>query len=365
MEMERVIPRRLEYQPALDGLRGLAVLAVMIYHQGHLAGGFLGVDVFFVLSGFLITTLLLMDRANTGRLVSASFWVRRARRLLPALVLFLVIVGIYAVTVAPHSEIGAIWGGSLATLFYFQNYWLIHHPVPGDYPLSHTWSLSIEEQFYLVWPVTIAFLVRFLRGRLWVVAMTSILIIASVSLMLGHYDHGQVGAAYLSTGSRGQELLVGAVLAFMLFGRRGPRSRAGQIGLEVAGFGAIGVVVVCVFTVTTTSAWLFKGGFLAIAASSAVLVAAAITPTSTRLRAVLSMRILVAVGLISYGLYLYHVPLDSFVNAQTLITNEAALVLMRFGASVAVAGASYVWVERPIRRSALTFGLRRRNAGSR
>jgi peptidoglycan/LPS O-acetylase OafA/YrhL len=121
-------PPRLEHQPALDGLRGLAVLAVMVFHQRYLGGGFLGVDVFFVLSGFLITTLLLIDHAKTGKAISLEFWRRRARRLFPPIIVFLAIITLYAATVAKPVDLAAIRHGAFATVLYVQNYWLIRHP---------------------------------------------------------------------------------------------------------------------------------------------------------------------------------------------------------------------------------------------
>ena len=162
---------RLRHEPALDGLRGVAVAGVLLFHGGHLAGGFLGVDAFFVLSGFLITTLLLAEARSRGRIALGAFWGRRARRLLPALVCVLAAVALYAAVWAKPDELATIRGDALATIGYFANwraiatsrdYWALFR---NPSPLDHTWSLAIEEQFYLVWPLLVAVLIRGCRVR--------------------------------------------------------------------------------------------------------------------------------------------------------------------------------------------------------
>src|SRR6476619_6540265 len=150
------------HQPALDGLRGLAVAGVLLFHGGHLRGGYLGVDAFFVLSGFLITTLLLVEARTNGRVALGAFWARRARRLLPALACVIAFVTVYAAVLAKPAELATIRSDALATITYVANwraiasshdYWaLFRQPSP----LEHTWSLAIEEQFYLLWPLLVA-----------------------------------------------------------------------------------------------------------------------------------------------------------------------------------------------------------------
>ncbi|WP_421118203.1 acyltransferase family protein [Aquihabitans daechungensis] len=159
---------RIAHLPALDGLRGLAVAGVLIYHGGYLTGGYLGVDLFFVLSGFLITSLLLVEHDGSGRVGLEGFWSRRARRLLPALYLFLLGVVVYAAVWARPIDLNQIRGDVYAALLYVSNWWYISQD--ADYwaislapsPLQHLWSLAIEEQFYVVWPLIV---VAVLRGR--------------------------------------------------------------------------------------------------------------------------------------------------------------------------------------------------------
>jgi peptidoglycan/LPS O-acetylase OafA/YrhL len=345
-------PARLAYQPALDGLRALAVIAVLVYHQAHLGGGFLGVDVFFVLSGFLITSLLLIDHQNTGRVISFGFWRRRARRLYPALLVLLAIAALYAATVAQPQNLKAIRNGSWATLLYVQNYWLIDHPRDFASPLNHTWSLSIEEQFYLVWPLVLAALIGLTRRTRWLVTAILALALASAAIMFYRYTTTHTtGSSYASTETRAQELLIGAALAAVLLRRR----IAGSRYLDFAGLVAFAFLVVLVFTGSNQKDFLYRGGFLLVAVASAVLITAIVSENGL-LRTALSWKPLVAIGLISYGLYLYHVPLFGFVDAQDVVRNEAGLVVMKIGLALIVATASYFLIERPIRHGALTRG---------
>ena len=161
-------PFNLGYRPALDGLRGVAVLAVMVYHSGLIRGGFLGVDVFFTLSGFLITTLLLEEYARTGTLAIGRFYIRRALRLLPALVAFLIFWGGVILTRIPSEYWSVLGGYLLGVLGYVANWLYIYWRPLGVF--SHTWSLAIEEQFYLVWPVLLFLLLRWVRRAPWIVA---------------------------------------------------------------------------------------------------------------------------------------------------------------------------------------------------
>jgi peptidoglycan/LPS O-acetylase OafA/YrhL len=346
-------PPRFAYQPALDGLRALAVIAVMVFHQRHLGGGFLGVDVFFVLSGFLITSLLLVDHAKTGKVVSLGFWRRRIRRLFPAILVLLVLVSIYAATVTKSSDLAAIRHGAVATLLYVQNYWLLHHPADFRSPINHTWSLSIEEQFYLVWPVLLAVLVHWTRRTRWLTSVIVALALGSAALMATRYlSTHTTGSSYGSTETRAQELLVGAALAVVLLRRK----LSGRL-LEAAGAIALAFLAFMVVNGGHLTPFLYKGGFLLVAIATAVLITAVVTDGNGLLRAALSWKPLVWIGLISYGLYLYHVPLFGFVDAQHLIESEPALVVMRFGLTLIVAIASYFVIERPIRRGALS-GMR-------
>src|SRR5271163_2488842 len=221
-------PVRFSYVPALDGLRAVAVLGVMLYHGGAplASGGFLGVNIFFVLSGFLITSLLLGEWAKRVSIRLGQFWARRARRLLPALLVMLIGVAIYAKVFATPGEFADLRLDSLSTLFYVANWHFIASG--GNYfnltaqpsPLAHMWSLSIEEQFYIVWPPVALLLLHLGRRlrpsrRLWPLLATAVVgAVASAVDMRLSYQHGaSIMRLYEGTDTRCQDILVGATLA--------------------------------------------------------------------------------------------------------------------------------------------------------
>src|SRR2546430_14428904 len=236
------------YQPALDGLRALAVLGVLLYHAGvsWAPGGFLGVDAFFVLSGFLITSLLVDEWRTRGRIDFRRFWARRARRLLPALVLVVIAVGAYAVFGARPDELGRIRRDTLGSVLYVANWRQLFESsyfakLATPSPLRHTWSLGIEEQWYLVWPLALVVMVRVTAGRRWaVIGMAAALAFGSAALMAVLFDPGDPSRVYYGTDTRAQALLLGAVLAFLVTSPRSRRPRqatatASLIALECAG----------------------------------------------------------------------------------------------------------------------------------
>ncbi|MGH9206800.1 MAG: acyltransferase family protein, partial [Acidimicrobiales bacterium] len=222
---------RRQHLPALDGLRAIAVAAVIVYHFnfGWAAGGYLGVDLFFVLSGFLITGLLIEERMATGGISLPRFWARRARRLFPALLVVLGAIVLYAVAGGPNIDPNALRGDVLGTLFYVANWHFIavdnpyFAPFATPSPLEHTWSLAIEEQFYVVWPLVVLLLAK-LGGRDWrrfTMVSTVVLALASVvDMAMRAHGSGDVSRAYFGTDSRAFELMVGAFLALWMEGPR-------------------------------------------------------------------------------------------------------------------------------------------------
>jgi peptidoglycan/LPS O-acetylase OafA/YrhL len=214
------------YVPALDGLRALSVLGVMLYHGGSLTGGFLTIDVFFVLSGFLITSLLLGEWVKRVTIRLGQFWARRARRLLPALLVMLVGVALYAKLFATPGEFANLRLDSLSTLFYVANW----HFIIGNSnyfvqtaqtsPLAHMWSLSIEEQFYIVWPPVVLVMLHLGRRlrpsrRLWPVMATAVAgaVASAVEMRLLFLHHAPIMRIYEGTDTRSQDILVGSALA--------------------------------------------------------------------------------------------------------------------------------------------------------
>ena len=234
----------LHHIPALDGLRGLAVAGVLTFHGNHLVGGYLGVDLFFVLSGFLITSLLLREGGDTGTVALGAFWIRRARRLLPALFGLLAGVVVFARVWATPFELDAIRTDALATVFYAANWqaiWSGHgywdlFTTPS--PLQHTWSLAIEEQFYLVWPLVVFGLIRLRRGARAslapaVLAVAGTLGALSIAWMVLRYEPGtDPSRVYFGTDTRAGSILLGASLAAWLAWRGTARRAAGRWALE-------------------------------------------------------------------------------------------------------------------------------------
>jgi peptidoglycan/LPS O-acetylase OafA/YrhL len=366
--------------PALNGLRALAVLGVMAYHLnlGWASGGYLGVDLFFVLSGFLITTLLLEEWTKTGRVDLSEFWARRAKRLLPALFLVLVALGAYLVFNAqfggPGSnglvDLSGLRGDALATLFYVGNWHSIfaHQSYFAQFsapsPLQHTWSLAIEEQFYLVWPPLLLLLLRG-AGRAWrrvglVVAIAATLLSAGLMALLFH-PGGDPTRVYFGTDTRLFDLMAGVTVAFLAAARPQP-GPAARRALHVAS--PLAAVALAVFWVTSGTAqglprnWMFEGGFLACAALAAVVVADARLLDRGPFARLLSVPPLHFLGTISYGIYLWHWPIFVYVSGTRTGLATAPLDIVRVAATVAISTASYYLVERPIRQMKLRTVVR-------
>ena len=338
------------YRPALDGLRALAVAAVMLFHGGVgvLRGGFLGVDAFFVLSGYLITSLLLAERAETGRIRLGAFWGRRARRLLPALLVVLVAVAVAGRYLLPDVEVRLLRGDAFAALFYVANWRMIYRG--SDYftqtaapsPLQHTWSLGIEEQFYWLWPLIVLVLLAFAARRvLFAVCATGV--VASALAAAALYQPDNVNRAYFGTDTRAQALLIGCALATI------PLTRGRRWLAVLALAGTLGTAWLWTHA-DGTDAWLYRGGFTAAALAVAVVLAHAVASPRGPTAWVLALPPLVWLGRISYGLYLWHWPLFQFVTAERTGLSGPALLGMRCGLTVAVATVSFYAIEQPIRR---------------
>src|SRR3954471_10725816 len=302
------------YRPALDGLRAVAVTAVVGYHLGYgwLPGGFLGVDLFFVLSGYLITGLLLDEHGRTGRIGLARFWARRARRLLPALLIMLVAV---AAAVRLWSPPG-VWLGRrddlVATLFYYANWHFVatdqsyFADAAAQSPVRHAWSLSIEEQFYLVWPFLILLALR--RRRRFLAVGLAVATVASAVLMVAVYDPVSPTRAYVGTDARVQQLVAGALLALVI---RTALVVPGRL-VRYAGRPAAAGTVALLLTVRDSGGLYYHGGASLAAFVFAALVWALETRPSSAVARALSTRPLRAVGTVSYGLYLWHWPVLLF-----------------------------------------------------
>jgi peptidoglycan/LPS O-acetylase OafA/YrhL len=359
---------RLAYLPGLDGLRALAVAAVLAYHGGYggLPGGFLGVEVFLVISGYLITALLVSERAATGRVSLRDFFVRRARRLLPAVGVLLVVVTAVSVVALPDT-LAALRGDVVSALLYVQNWHQIvadqsYFEAVGRPPLlRHLWSLAVEEQFYLVWPLLFAAGIKFL-GRKRLVVGVAVGAVASALWMAVLFTPGvDPTRVYYGTDTRASGLLIGVALALVLppWRMRAAVGAAARVVLDAAGVVALVGLVAIMATVGEFSAVLYRGGFFATGLLTAVLIAVVAHPAA-RLGTVLGVAPLRWIGLRSYGIYLWHWPVFMLTRPGVDVGWPGWLVVaVRLGLTVGIAELSYRYVEMPVRRGALGRGWAR------
>jgi peptidoglycan/LPS O-acetylase OafA/YrhL len=359
----------------LDGLRGVAVLAVVAFHFGAswLQGGFFGVDLFYVLSGFLITGLLLNEGCSTGHIDLRHFWARRARRLLPALLLLLLVVTWYVHFIATPGTYPDYRADALSALFYVSNwhqiaastnYFVANGPVS---PLTHCWSLAIEEQFYLVWPLlTVAILRCWAGARRTAAAMLWICLLgaaaSAIEMGLLFSPNASTTRIYFGTDTHVQCLLVGAALASAMArtGRGGwitgsfpPLGAALQRLVGVAALLAAVALAVLANRLTGDSAFTYQGGFALAAVLMAVVILGVVQDPKGVVARALSLRALVGLGRISYGVYLWHFPLAIYLTPARTGQSGISLAALRLVTTIGVASASYFVVERPIMRGTL------------
>lgn len=372
-------PERRNGIPALDGLRAIAVALVLVGHGGipGVSGGFIGVDVFFVLSGFLITSLLLDELGRTGRIDQTGFWIRRVRRLLPALVLMVLTVAA-ARGLLPEQALTGLRNDAIAAFLWIANWRFVAQKT--DYftqgappsPLQHTWSLGVEEQYYFVWPllliaVALALAARARRRRSWAtvgdVRFVAFLVaalgaVASAAAAIVLVSDGTRDRVYFGTDTRAQALLIGSAAAALLV-RDWPSLNRGwclirtRWGRRVARilpvFGLAGLAAATHYA--TGSAGEFRRGLLVGVAVAAVLVVAPVALEQRGLVArLLAVRPLVWLGTISYGVYLWHWPIFLALNGERTGWSGLPLFAARCGATVALAAASWWLLEQPIRR---------------
>src|SRR5918997_899458 len=382
----------LPYMPGLDGLRALAVIAVLLYHGGlaWLPGGFLGVEVFFVISGYLITALLLAQWRMHGRVDLKAFWLGRARRLLPALYVLLLVTLAYAVVFLPE-EVAGLREDVLAAFGYVTNWYLVlgqesYFEAAGRPSLlRHLWSLAVEEQFYLLWPLLLALgLSVGIAGwrRRWVLLLALFGAAASALLMGLLYEPGvDPSRLYFGTDTRATGLLIGAALAcawapwrFGVAGRGNRPAAAdrlllqrGRLGwwrrrwgwtaplfLDLAGVAALGGLVFLCVRLGEYDPVLYRGGLACVAVASAVVIMASAHPYARLGNSLLGRQPLRWIGERSYGIYLWHWPVYMVTRPQLDVPLEGLpLLALRLAATVALADLSYRYVEMPTRRGAI------------
>ncbi len=336
----------------------------MAYHfggfsDGSMPGGFLGVDTFFVLSGYLITSLLLHEWSGTGTLKLSAFWIRRAKRLFPALLVALTAVTIWAAFAVPSDRLGAFRSDALWTLFYGANWHFIESGQSyfdlfnEASPLRHAWSLAIEEQFYLFWPLITFGLLRLGRGRPRYLAAACVAGIAGSAFLLSElYVTTDPSRAYYGTDSRASQLLVGALLAIALT-RWSPRTRGSRATVQVAGYVGAALCVWAFAAANDTDSWLYNGGYLGFAFATAAVITAIVQPERSPLTALLALQPVRWIGQVSYGLYLWHWPVQIAISESRTGITGWNLAMLRIAVTFFATTLSYYLVERPIRVGAL------------
>ena len=384
----------LRYLPGLDGLRAVAVIAVILYHanKSWVSGGFLGVEVFFVISGYLITMLLINESQENGKINFRAFWMRRARRLLPALWTLLIGVTTYC-ALFERDTLGNLRGDVVAAFVYGFNWFQIwvgtsYFSAFGFVPLRHLWSLAVEEQFYLVWPVLIAVVLKvfgrrpLLLGTLFFAASIAVSIYVAKTFEPGangsvletpdHYialfGHAvsKVDFLFLGTLGRSGGLLIGSALAFWwkpsMFNNDHPTSErfivsvVGWVG--VLGLGAMlwtfhDVVEGGADGGTSGYAPLFQGGFLLVGLASIAIIAAAVHPHTLLATRVLGNPVLVYLGQRSYGLYLFHWPIFQFYRQFAGKGLNVIEFVSLFALALIATEVSYRFIEMPVRSGGL------------
>jgi peptidoglycan/LPS O-acetylase OafA/YrhL len=379
--MPEPVKRNQRYMPGLDGLRAIAVLAVIAFHLGFdwAPGGMLGVGVFFTLSGYLITDILLAQLNARGRIKLGSFWLARARRLLPALFLMLAIVTAW-VTVFGPAQPDQFRDGVISAIFYINNWQQIFADVSyfarfeAEGPLDHLWSLSVEEQFYILWPFLLLIGVKLVherplssgvRPRLALLTIAGA--IASSILMAVLYEPSfDPSRLYFGTDTRAGGLLFGAALAMVWPSRKLSRRIAPQARntLDVLGVAGLAVIALMIWRNGELSPFLYRGGFVLLSLAT-VLVLMPLTHPACRLGTWMGVRPLRWVGVRSYGIYLWQTPVIVLTTPQG-VQHEDDLVrsLMQVAAIFAISALSWRFLEEPIRHGAIgRFFARRRAVG--
>ena len=355
-----------KYLPSIDSLRALAVLAVIIYHVdvNYLPGGFLGVDLFFVLSGYLISSLIIKEYRKTGSLNLYNFYIRRARRLLPA-VYFMITVGLVVMVLFNEvllrkSHLDAIFG-----YIYSSNWWYIFHKLDyfdsfGAQSLfKHLWSLAIEEQFYMIFPLLFLLINRKKKSKdgtyklnknfLYVVLG---LILVSLIAHILLFDINNISRIYFGTDTRAFSLLVGVVGAILypmekLHAKVTPQQ---NIMYSVVSLVSIATLITVMIYTSEYNTWLYRGGFLLVAILGLIVIISS-GKQHTLMSRLLSFKPVVFIGKISYSLYLWHFPVLVLTTPVSEIGNPNIIfVILRVILTFALATASYVFVETPIRK---------------
>ncbi len=347
------------YEPGLDGLRACAVAIVLVYHADFswARGGFLGISLFFTLSGFLITSILLRMNAATGTVQLRTFWGRRYRRLLPAAYLTLAGIVVFGATVATRQQLSDLPGAVTSAIFQVSNWFFMFagqsyvNLFSAPSPVQHFWSLSIEEQFYVVMPLVLIVLLRRTRSMRVLAGLFAGGAAASTLLMFVLYQHGaSLDRLYYGTDTRAAEILVGCTAAVVLYRRplRDPSDAMRRV-LSVLGVVAFAVMVVGWSRIDLTSPMLWRGGFLFFSLLSLIVILSVLSHAGP-VASVLRTKPFAAVGRVSYGLYVFHWPIYLWLDASRTGLAPWPLFGLRVAVTTLATVLSYHLLEMPIRK---------------
>jgi peptidoglycan/LPS O-acetylase OafA/YrhL len=351
------------YMPGIDGLRAIAVMGVILYHLNIplFQGGFSGVTVFFVLSGYLITDILIDEWNKNNKINYLQFMIRRFRRLAPAVLVMIFIVTLW-VMVTNHPSFEKLRSDFFPSILYLTNWWYIFHEVsyfdsfgPAS-PLTHIWSLAIEEQFYLIWPLLMILGLLFIKRKRFRVLVILVGVVISAWLMAFLYIPGEdPSRVYYGTDTRAFSLLLGAALAFVWPSQRLSKTlpRHASFVLEIAGITGL-LLMVSLFVITSQfDPFHYQGGMLLLSIIT-ILVVAALAHPASKLAKWLSVKPLQWIGIRSYGIYLWHYPI---IILTTPIVNTDGLnfwrITLQIVSTLFISELSYRFVEVPIRSGKL------------
>ena len=345
----------LGYRRWLDGLRGVAILFVVALHLRLLAGGNLGVDIFFVLSGFLITSLLVEEWQRSGAIDFKRFYLRRALRLVPAFVVLLLVYVTLVLCTTPTEEWPARWLELAAVAGYVAN-WPHFHGITISY-LGHTWSLSVEEQFYLIWPALLCLMLHKLPRRR-IVLIVVIGIVASAALRtLLHHQHRWLGMArldimrlYTGLDTRADSLLAGCLASLLVHWNMLPNSSRFLKALTIGSLLGAALIGFCVLRRDLGSSQNYDGLFTLVALATALIIVRLLAAPAGLVSKILESAPLVGVGRISYGWYLFHMPVIEWFPWDGLGWRHPLNTLLVAILSLVPALLSYYWIEQPFLR---------------
>lgn len=356
------------YLPSIDGLRALAIIFVLGYHfkLPFWRGGFIGVDIFFLLSGYLITTGLLREWQKSGDFNFKKFWLKRLRRLLPALVVMVVVILLISFLFYPK-VFSKSWGDGLAGILQVNNWWAIFQEIPyfdtfgSPSPFKHLWSLGIEGQFYFFWPLVLFGLLKLFKKRQHVLKIIIGVGILSALLMAVLYGNSGIDRVYYGTDTRLFTILAGCSLGFIWPYTILPSTISRQTRELFDGLGLLSLVglVMLAMLLNEYQSFLYRGGFVLVAVLTIILVTTLVLPT-TRLGAYFSHPWLIWIGQRSYSIYLWHFPIIALTTPVKLIgTFQPLLISLQLLLTLLISELSFRWLEEPIRKEGLKNYLKK------